>query len=189
LIRERRETRAHQILEKLNVEFDKENIERFTEADLKKIQASVDGAFGRPHIANYLIEKGIVRDMQEAFDKYLVKCDVAKYPLSLAEASELTRNADGILIHAHPNDPNGTSLVSITSDLAEQARIIEEYMLEYIDGVECWHPRHDTKTTAYYIEFAKKHGLVITGGSDCHQKPLLMGTLDIPDWVALQFSH
>jgi len=189
LIRERRETRARQILERLNVEFDKENIKRFTEEDLKKIQARVDGAFGRPHIANYLIEKGIVRDKQEAFDKYLVKCDVPKYPLSLAEASELIRNAGGILVHAHPNDPNGTSLVSITPDLDEQTKIIEEYMLEYIDGIECWHPRHDAKTTAFYIGFAKKHGLVITGGSDCHQKPLLMGTLDIPDWVAEQFRH
>ncbi len=188
LIREHRETRARQILEKLNVEFDKEDIERFTETDLKKIQDSVDGAFGRPHIANYLIEKGLVRDKQEAFDKYLVKCDVPKYPLSLAEASELIRNASGMLVHAHPNDPNGTSLVSITPDLAEQARIIEEYMLNYIDGVECWHSRHDAKTTAFYIEFAKKHGLVMTGGSDCHQKPLIMGTLDIPDWVAEQFS-
>ncbi len=187
LIREHRETRALQILERLNVEFDKENIKRFTEEDLKKIQASVDGAFGRPHIANYLIAKGIVRDKQEAFDKYLVKCDVPKYPLSLAEASELIRNAGGILVHAHPNDPNGTSLVSITPDLEEQARIIKEYMLNYIDGIECWHSRHDAKTTAYYIEFAKKHGLVMTGGSDCHQKPLLMGTLDIPDYVAEQF--
>jgi len=187
LIREHRETRARQILERLNVEFDKENIKRFTEEDIKKIQARVDGAFGRPHIANYLIEKGIVRDKQEAFDKYLVKCDVPKYPLSLAEASELIRNAGGILVQAHPNDPNGTSLVSITPDLDEQARIIKEYMLDYIDGVECWHSRHDAKTTAFYIEFAKKHGLVITGGSDCHQKPLLMGTLDIPDWVAEQF--
>ncbi len=189
LIREHRETRARQILERLNVEFDKENIKRFTEEDIKEIQAGVDGAFGRPHIANYLIEKGIVRDKQEAFDKYLVKCDVPKYPLSLAEASELIRNAGGILVHAHPNDPNGTSLVSITPDLDEQARIIKEYMLDYIDGVECWHSRHDAKTTAFYIGFAKKHGLVITGGSDCHQKPLLMGTLDIPDWVAEQFRH
>ncbi len=188
LIRERRETRARQILERLNVEFDKENIPRFTEEDLKKIQDSVDGAFGRPHIANYLIEKGIVRDKQEAFDKYLVKCDVPKYPLSLAEASELIRNAGGMLVHAHPNDPNGTSLVSITLDLEKQARIIEEYMLNYIDGVECWHSSHDAKTTVFYIEFARKHGLVMTGGSDCHQKPLLMGTLDIPDWVAAQFE-
>jgi len=187
LIKEHRQARARQILEKLNAEFDKENIERFTEKDLKNIQDSVDGIFGRPHIANYLIEKGIVRDKQEAFDKYLVKCDVAKYPLSLAEASKLVRDAGGILVHAHPNDPNGTSLVSITPDLDEQAKIIEEYMLDYIDGVECWHSRHDAKTTAHYIGFARKHGLVMTGGSDCHQKPLLMGTVDIPDYVANQF--
>ncbi|MCK4403110.1 MAG: PHP domain-containing protein [Dehalococcoidia bacterium] len=188
VIQEHRERRAGQILEKLNVEFDKEGIERFTEKDLKNIQDSVDGVFGRPHIANYLIEKGLVKDKQEAFDKYLVKCDVAKYPLSLAEASRLIRNAGGILVQAHPNDPNGTSLVSITRDLDEQTKIIEEYMLEYIDGVECWHSRNDKNTTAHYIKFARRHGLLMTGGSDCHQKPLLMGTLDIPDWVAAQFS-
>ena len=89
---------------------------------------------------------------------------------------------------AHPNDPNGTSLVNITSDLDEQTRIIEEYMLEYIDGIECWHSRNDARTTAHYIDFAKKHNLLMTGGSDCHQKPILMGTLDIPDYVAEQFK-
>ena len=188
LMREHREARARQILERLNVEFDKENVQRLTGDDLKNIQDSVDGVFGRPHIANYLVEKGIVRDRQEAFDKYLVKCDVPKYPLSLAEASELVRNAGGILVQAHPNDPNGTSLVSITPDLDEQTKIIEEHMLDYIDGVECWHSRNDAKTTAHYIEFARKHSLLMTGGSDCHQKPLLLGTLDIPDYVAEQFS-
>ena len=189
LIREHRETRAHQILEKLNAEFNKENMPRFTEEDIKNIHDSVDGVFGRPHIANYLIEKGIVRSKEEAFDKYLVKCDVPKYPLSLTEASGLIRNAGGILVHAHPSDPNGTSLVSVTGDLGEQMNIIEEYMLEYIDGVECWHSRNDAKTTMLYIEFAKKHGLIMTGGSDCHQKPVIMGTLDIPDWVAEQFRQ
>jgi len=52
LIKEHRRRRARQILEKLNVEFDKEGIERFTEKDLKNIQDSVDGVFGRPHIVN-----------------------------------------------------------------------------------------------------------------------------------------
>jgi len=188
LIKEYRRRRARQILQNLNVEFDKEGIERFTEADLRKIEDSVDGVFGRPHIANYLVEKGIVKDKQEAFDKYLVKCDVPKYPLSLAEASQLIRNAGGKLIHAHPGDSNGTSLVSITHDLEEQTKVIEKYMLQYIDGVECWHTEHDEKTTAHYIEFARKHNMFMTGGSDCHQKPLLMGTLDIPDWVAEQFK-
>jgi len=60
LIREHRETRAGQILEKLNIELDKENIAGFTEEDIRGIQDSIDGAFGRPHIADYLVEKGIV---------------------------------------------------------------------------------------------------------------------------------
>ncbi len=187
LMRVHRERRGRQILEKLNAEFDKENIKRFTEEDMRQIQESVDGTFGRPHIANYLIKKGIVLSKQEAFDKYLVQCDVPKYPLSLDEASELVRNAGGILVHAHPNDPHGTSLLSITHDLDEQAGIIEQYMLEYIDGVECWHSRHDARTTAYYIEFAGKHSLLMTGGSDCHQKPTLLGTVDVPDLVGEQF--
>lgn len=187
VLRKHREERARQILEKLNAEFDKEGIEKFNDDDLKAIQDSVDGTFGRPHIANYLVAKGIVKDRQEAFDKYLVKCDVAKYPLSLAEASNLIRSAGGIIVHAHPGDPNGTSLSSITSDLHEQTRIITEYMLEYIDGIECWHYRHDEQTAAYYTEFAKRHKLVMTGGSDCHQKPILIGTVDVPGWVADQF--
>ena len=92
-----------------------------------------------------------------------------------------------MLVQAHPNDPNGTSLLNITPDLEEQTRIIEEYMLEYIDGIECWHSIHDAKATAFYIEFDQKHSLVITGGSDCHQKPIIIGILDIPAWVAAQF--
>ncbi len=188
LMREHRESRARQILKKVNIELDREGIERLTGEDIRKIQDSVDGAFGRPHIAKYLVEKGIVNNLQEAFDKYLVKCDVPKYPLSLSEASSLVRNAGGVLMLAHPSDPHGTSLASVTSDLNEQTNIIEEYMLEYIDGIECWHSRHDAKTAAHYIEFAKKHGLLVTGGSDCHQKPIIMGTLGIPDYVAEQFG-
>ncbi|MFC1910122.1 PHP domain-containing protein [Chloroflexota bacterium] len=187
IMRERRESRALQILEKLNTEFDKENIQRLTQKDIKAIEAGVDGAFGRPHIADYLIKKGIVKDRQEAFDKYLVKCDVPKYPLSLDEASRLVRDAGGKLVHAHPCEPEGTSLVSFSRDLNEQLTIIEKYMLEYIDGIECFHPRHDSATTAQLVDFARKHRLLVTGGSDCHQKPVLMGSIDIPDFIARQF--
>jgi hypothetical protein len=79
-------------------------------------------------------------------------------------------------------------LVTITRDLAKQTKIIEEYMLKYVDGIECWHTKHDAKTTAHYIEFCRSHNLIMTGGSDCHQNPVLMGTLNIPDWVAEQFK-
>jgi predicted metal-dependent phosphoesterase TrpH len=187
LIREHREVRARQILANLNAEFQKENRPLFTDTDLKKMQEGVDGILGRPHIADYLVKKGVVSNRQEAFDRYLVRCDAPKYPLSLPEASALIRNAGGRLVLAHPNDPNGTSLISLTSNLAGQTEIIKEHMLEYIDGVECWHSRNDTATTEHYIEFCRQHHLLMTGGSDCHQKPILMGTVPVPDFVAGQF--
>jgi predicted metal-dependent phosphoesterase TrpH len=185
---EYREERAAKILRNLNVEFEKEEIEQLTTRDFEEIQASVDGVLGRPHIADYLVKKGIVQSRQEAFDKYLVQCNVPKFPLYLKEASKLVRNAGGKIVLAHPNDPHGTSLAKLTDALPEQAKIIEESMLSYIDGVECWHSRNDTKTTNHYVKFAKEHGLLMTGGSDCHQKPIIMGTVNIPEYVADQFS-
>jgi predicted metal-dependent phosphoesterase TrpH len=182
-----REERAAKILRNLNAEFEKESISKLTKNDFEEIQASVDGVLGRPHIADYLVRKGIVRNRQEAFDKYLVRCNVPKFPLYLEEASRLVRNAGGKIVLAHPNDPHGTSLVTLTKSLLEQTAIIEESMLGYIDGVECWHSRNDAQTTNHYIKFAKKHGLIMTGGSDCHQKPIIMGTVKIPEYVAEQF--
>jgi hypothetical protein len=52
--------------------------------------------------------------------------------------------------------------------LVTKAEIIEKYMLEYIDGVECRHSKMMAQTTAHYIKFVKKHGLLMTRGSDCH---------------------
>ena len=182
-----REERAEKILEKLNTEFKKENIQAFTKDDLTAIQKSADGALGRPHIADYMIKKGIVKDRKEAFEKYLVACNVAKYPLSLEEASNLVRNAGGKIVIAHPNDPYGTSLVKLTKSLNEQIDIIEQSMLSYIDGIECWHSRNTPETTEHYTRFSKKHNLLMTGGSDCHQNPIVMGTVKIPDFVAKQF--
>ena len=186
-IAEYREERAEKILKNLNAEFEEEGFEKLTKDDFAEIQASVDGTLGRPHIADYLVKKGIVRTRQEAFDKYLVKCDVPKYPLYLEEASRLVRNAGGKIVLAHPNDPHGTSLVTLTKSVLEQTQIIEESMMAHVDGVECWHSRNDAQTTNHYVKFAEKHGLIMTGGSDCHQKPTLMGTVEIPEYVAEQF--
>jgi hypothetical protein len=88
---------------------------------------------------------------------------------------------------AHPNDPNGTSLVALTTSLQEQIQIIRDTMMAYIDGVECWHSRHDKETTEAYVHFAREIGLMVSGGSDCHQSPVLMGSMDIPDYVGGQF--
>jgi predicted metal-dependent phosphoesterase TrpH len=188
LVREHRVNRARRIMDNLNAEFRREGHPLLTGEDMDRMQAGVDGILGRPHIADYLVGKGIVGDRQEAFDRYLVRLDVPKYPLSLQEASRLVRQAGGRLVLAHPNDPHGTSLVALTADLAGQTEIIEQEILEYIDGIECWHSRADAATTAHYIEFCRRHSLIMTGGSDCHQKPVIMGTVEVPDFVAEKFK-
>lgn len=187
-LRDFREKRAREILGNINREFQKEGRRAFTDRDMEAIQAGVDGAFGRPHIANYLIAQGIVRDKREAFEKYLVRCNVPKMPLGLEEASDLIRGAGGLLILAHPNDPNGTSLASFTPSVTDQHAIIRDAMLPYIDGIECWHSRHSENTIEAYRAFARREGLMVTGGSDCHQQPVMMGTVKVPDYVAGQFD-
>ena len=129
VIADHRQERARLILDRINEEFDKDGLARLTDEDIKNIHDSVDGTFGRPHIADYLVTKGIVHDRQEAFDRYLVRCDVPKYPLLLAEASRLVRNAGGILVLAHPDDPRGTSLRKVSQSLDKQADIIRRYMI------------------------------------------------------------
>jgi predicted metal-dependent phosphoesterase TrpH len=187
-LRDYRKKRAEKILEKINAEFLSKNIALFTSNDIRIIEESVEGAFGRPHIADYMVKKRIVKNRQAAFDNYLVKCNVPKMPVSLEEASALIRGAGGKLMLAHPNNPKGTSLVALTASIEEQHQIIKERMFSYIDGIECWHSSHDPETVSAYLKFSRREGLMATGGSDCHQNPVIMGTVAMPVFVAEQFG-
>jgi len=187
-LRRYRVLRAAKIMQNLNAEFREQGIPELTKEDMEAIEASADGSLARPHIASYLIGKGIVRDKQEAFDRFLVKCDVPKMPLKLEEASSLIRGAGGRLVLAHGGDPKGTSLVALDPDITRHPAIIRETMLEHVDGIECWHIRHNRITTRTYVAFTREEGLIATGGSDCHQSPPIMGSLQIPPWVAEQFD-
>lgn len=187
-LREHRRVRAERILVKINEEMIRRDLQPFSDADLKAIEETVDGAFGRPHIADYMVKKNIVSSRQAAFDKYLVKCDMPKLPVSLEEASSLVRGAGGKIVLAHPNNSKGTSLVSFTPSLQKQIEIIKESMLPYLDGIECWHSSHDKRAVSAYLEAARSESLLVTGGSDCHQNPVIMGTVPVPSYVATQFG-
>jgi predicted metal-dependent phosphoesterase TrpH len=181
-LRDNRIKRAEKILENINYELSKDNKMPLTNKGLDEICRSVYGAFGRPHIADYMVKKGIVKTRDEAFKKYLIKCNVEKIPLLLEEASCLIKKAGGILFLAHPNHPRGTSLIKYTKSITEQQKIITQSILPFIDGIECWHSSHDSESTERYLEYAKKMKLLVSGGSDCHQNPLLMGSIDVPDY-------
>ena len=187
-LREYRENRARRILNNLNKDLSEEGKPQLTETDMHSIQDKAEGAVGRPHIAQYLIEKEIVGSIQEAFDKYLVRLNIPKMPLTLDEASHLIRGAGGLLFLAHPDDPNGTSLRAVSNNLSRQQLVIESSMLNSIDGIECWHSRLTRDATDSYTAFAGDHGLLVSGGSDCHQQPVIMGSVEIPAFVATEFG-
>ncbi len=187
-LRDYRKKRAEKIVENINIELSNENKMPLPNKALDEIGRSVYGAFGRPHIADYMVRKGMVKNRHEAFEKYLTKCNVEKMTLSLEEASCLIKNAGGKLFLAHPNHPRGTSLRKFTQDIQEQQKIITQYILPFIDGIECWHSSHDRNSIERYLGYAKKMELIVSGGSDCHQNPLLMGSISVPDYVSGQFG-
>ena len=183
-----RQKRAVEIINNLNEVFLKEGFPEFTETDLHNIEKTADGALGRPHIANYLIEKNIVANKDEAFEKYLVKCNMPKMLVTLEEASSLIRNAGGKVFLAHPDLPRGTSLRKFSDKFEDQFKIISNFMKPYLDGIECWHSSHTQTAIEAYFAYAKSNKFMVSGGSDCHQQPLIVGTVEIPDWVANQFG-
>ncbi len=122
------------------------------------------GLLGRPHIARCMVKKGIVRSINEAFDKYLGKgmpAYVNKQRLDCRNAMEIISNAGGIPVLAHPfliKMKNGHSL--------EELIIILKSM--GLKGIEVYYPEHPCDHTMHYAELAERYGLLMTGGTDFH---------------------
>jgi len=183
-----RKNRAKEVFDKLNAMLTDEGKQAFTDADFEEIYINVPLIASRVHIADFLVLRGIVKNRREAFAKYLIECNVILESTTPEEISELVHQAGGKLFIAHPGDRNGCSLAEFTTDIREQHKIIEEHFMNIIDGLECYHSRHDSKTIREYRKFCEKHNLLISGGSDCHQHPKVqMGTIRMPDFIADQF--
>ncbi|MGH9645302.1 MAG: PHP domain-containing protein [Bryobacteraceae bacterium] len=127
---------------------------------LEEVQARGGGMTGRPHFAQLLVEKGYVRNMQQAFDDYLdesAKGYVNRREPQFEEAVQRIRKAGGIASLAHP--------VRIREDLAA---ILPELRAAGLNAIEAYHSDHDPSKTALYLELAAQNGLLVTGGSDFH---------------------
>lgn len=113
---------------------------------------------GRPHIAEVLIEKGVVRSMKEAFDRYLGKEGLAYLTperISPMEAIRVIRKNGGVAVMAHPG-------------LYQMDHIIPSLVKEGLIGIEISHPDHTKEDERRYREIAVEHHLVMTAGSDFH---------------------
>lgn len=127
-------------------------------------QIAQGGNVVRPHVAQALVEAGVVPTIKDAFSDELIgaggKAYVEKEALHPLAAIDLIRRAGGVSVLAHPGTSREVSPVS--DDL------IEELADAGLDGIEASHPDHTPELQAHYVELAERLGLCWTGSSDCH---------------------
>jgi 3',5'-nucleoside bisphosphate phosphatase len=118
----------------------------------------------RPHVAQALVEAGVVAREEDAFTEELIGdgglADVPKHALPPLEAMELIEAAGGVCVLAHPGMWAGQR--SVPADL------IEAMAARGMAGLEADHPDHTPEQCNRYRDLARGLGLVATGSSDCH---------------------
>ena len=149
--RQWREERAKRIVSRLN------EIGIKIPFELVKLKAG-NGNIGRPHIADVLIEQGVIFSFQEAFDKYLADNKTAYIPkrkMMADEAIMLIQQIGGLAFIAHP-------AVNVTNEY------IEELIKKGLDGIETMHPKHSPGQVNFYKGLVEKYDILESGGSDTH---------------------
>lgn len=119
---------------------------------------------GRPDLAKLLMKYGYVKEVQEAFDKYLNdaydKIRGTNKWLTYKEAIELILNSGGIPVLAHPKSLglSGKELLILIKDMIECG----------LKGIEVYHSSHNRVDIDFYNSIAKNLNLLKSGGSDYH---------------------
>ncbi|MBI4425662.1 MAG: PHP domain-containing protein [Elusimicrobia bacterium] len=152
--RGRREKRIRAVVERL----------REAQVDLRWEEVQGEAAVtrsqsvGRPHVADALRRKGLVRNRHEAFQKYLSPGRpgfVGPMGPTAEEAIAAIRAAGGMPVIAHPGS---------LFDLSDFQRWAEAGLL----GIEVFYPTHSGGVVRELLGVAQAAGLTPTGGSDFH---------------------
>jgi 3',5'-nucleoside bisphosphate phosphatase len=118
----------------------------------------------RPHIAQALVEAGVVPTIEDAFTPELIaeggRAYVEKHALDPLDALRLIKDAGGLVVVAHPG--------LFREGLGVSDDVIEELAAAGLDGIEAAHPDHPPDAERRYRDMAGRLGLVVTGSSDCH---------------------
>ncbi len=148
--REERIIRAKNIVRKLNhLGLD------ISMADVMRL--SKNSAVGRPHIAQAMLELGLVKSFQDAFNKYIRNGGPAyegKVHLSPQSAFKIISDAGGLSFVAHPRHMS--------------ENIIKDLIDAGADGIEVIHPSHSKELTRFYRGIVNEYYLLESGGSDFH---------------------
>lgn len=144
-----------------------------------------DAVITRAHYAKWMLGRGYIKSMNEAFDRYIgdhAPCYVPREKITPAQAVRLILEANGIPVLAHP------TLYHMST--ARLEKLLVELKEAGLLAMECIYSTYSTSEEREMRTLAAKHNLLISGGSDFHgdNKPKLdlavgYGKLFIPEEV------
>lgn len=148
--------------------------------DGDSILAQADfGSIGRPHVARALMDIGAVKDVNEAFDRFLKAGRpgyVPRDPFMPEDAVRLLARNRAIPVLAHPfstRDIEGT---------------VKRLVPEGLKGLETYYAEYSPEEHQQIRSIADAWELVPTGGSDYHgvgfRAGRVLGSAPVPDEVA-----
>ena len=154
-INKNRQTRNTKIIELmnnqgLNIKYD----------DLKQL---TKGTIGRPHFASWMVSRGHVKNMREAFANYLTNGKSFYLPretISLEAAIDFIHSCGAYAIVAHP--------LNIPLNFNALLEKIDNWLALGIDGIEVVHSGTKRNMTKRLLKYSKEKNCIITGGSDFH---------------------
>lgn len=117
-------------------------------------------SLSRLNLAVFMKHKRIVKDIKEAFSKYLgvgKPAYVGRFRYELPEAIGILKRSRALVFLAHPLD-------------IEDYRIIANFIPYGLDGIEVFYPSYTKDVRNLYKNLADKLSLLVCGGSDSHGK-------------------
>lgn len=154
-VQKKRILRNAQILKKL-----KEHGIAIEEKELQDYVAQnniAQAVIGRMHIAQLMDQKGFVKSVQDAFDKYIKDeacCYVKGNKFSPIEVIDAIHKAKGRAVLAHP--------------FVFKQSLLNKLLKFDFDGIEVYYAKLLPSQENIYLKIANKKNLLITGGSDFH---------------------
>ena len=144
-----------------------------------------DTVITRAHFAQYLLDRGMISSIDEAFRKLIgddCPCFVPREKITPHDAVRFLLRFGGVPILAHPLQykMSETELDALVASLTGLG----------LDGIEVYYSTHRQADTANLSRIAEKYGLLLSGGSDFHgtgKQNLDLGTgyghLYVPDTI------
>ncbi|HAF94510.1 MAG: hypothetical protein A2X34_04070 [Elusimicrobia bacterium GWC2_51_8] len=128
------------------------------DVNFEELPADAGRTVGRPHIAELLKKKGIVKSRKQGFQQYIASGRPAYVPPSGPEVEDAIRavkKAGGLAVLAHPG---------VVKDVLDLPR----WKDAGLDGIEAFYPAHTNVFTRELVTLAARYGLLVTAGVDFH---------------------